>query len=370
MLWTVNLGNQSATARPASVNSRLVFVTNATNLFALERNTGRLVWAADLHTLPTSPTACDEQQVMVGLANGKLESYVLYDPADKKRTLYDLPRSWWNWQTGKGALVSRPQPAEQFVAFGGEDGKLYVALSQLPVDLIPVMLFRIATGGEIAAPMGIYGTHMLLVPSGDNNLYAIDLFDASVKWLYPSGAPMLQEPLVAGDDVYVVNRAGLLTSLDAKTGTQHWTTSTQGGRLMSVSPKKVYLESYDDDLFIVDRGTGTILADPRATAQRAGLNLREYLIGFTNNLNDRLYMGTPSGLVICLREMGQAQPSPLRDPKLPPFGSVPPEGALPSTIGAPAPAPLEGAAPEGAAPAPAPEGAAPAPAPEAAPANP
>ena len=53
-------------------------------------------------------------------------------------------------------------------------------------------------------------------------------------------------------------------------------------------------------------------------------------MGLTNNLNDRLYMATPSGLVICLREIGQLQPRPLRDPKQPPFGYIPPEGALPS----------------------------------------
>jgi outer membrane protein assembly factor BamB len=358
-LWTANLGMATATAQPASVNSRLVFVTSGTQLFALDRQTGRFVWTADLRALPTSPTACDEQQVMVGLSNGKLASYVLYDPSDKRKVLYHEPREWWNWQTSRGALTSRPLPAQQFVAFGGQDGKLYVALSALPADLIPVMLYRVATAGEIAAPLGAYGTRTVLVPSGDDNVYAVDLFGASVTWVYPSGAPVMQEPLVADDDVYAVNTAGLLTSLDARTGTQHWTTSTHGGRLISVGAKRVYLESYDDDLFIVDRGTGQMLADPRATAQRARLNLREYTIGLTNSQNDRLYMATPSGLVICLREMGQLQPRPLRDPKLPPFGYVPPEGALPRT---------GGEAPPGTTAPPAGESPAPVPAPEAAPA--
>ena len=333
------------------MNSRLVFVTNSNHLYGIERKTGRVVWAYDLHTLATSSTACDEQQVMVGLANGKLASYVLYEPTDKKKTLYTMPRPWWNWQTGgRGAMTSRPLPAGQFVAFGGMDGKLYVALSELPHDGIAVMLYRIATGGEIAAPLGAYGTRTVLVPSGDNNVYAVDLFGASVKWTYPSGAPVLQEPLVADNDVYTVNVAGLLTSLDARTGEQHWTTSTHGGRLMGISAKKVYLESFDDDLFIVDRGTGEILADPRATAQRAGLNLREFTVGLTNNLNDRLFMASPSGLVICLRELGQLQPRPLRDPKLPPFGTVPPEGAMPS-LGGPVP-PAAAAPPAGENPAP------------------
>jgi outer membrane protein assembly factor BamB len=359
LLWTANLGSRSATAQPASVNSRLVFLTHATQLVALDRLTGRFVWETDLHALPTSATACDETQVMVGLSTGKLVSYAIYDPGDKRKALYDVPRPNWNWQTSRGALTSRPLPAQQFVAFGGQDGKLYVALSALPGDLVPVMLYRISTGGEIAAPLGAYGTRTLLVPSGDNNVYAVDLFGASVQWVYPSGAPVMQEPLVADDDVYAVNNKGMLTSLDAKTGTEHWTTSTHGGRLMSVGAKRVYLESHDDDLFIVDRGTGQILADARATFERAGLNLRGYTVGLTNNLNDRLYMATPSGLIICLREMGQIEPRPVRDPKAPPFGFIPPEGALPRVGGAAPPAGVAPPAGETPVPeaAPAPEGA-------------
>jgi outer membrane protein assembly factor BamB len=359
LLWTVHLGRRSGSAQPASVNSRLVFVTNSNELFALDRQTGRVVWVVNLGILPTSDTACDEQQVMVGLTSGKLTSYLLYDPLDKRKTLYEHPIPWWNWQTGGGPLTSKPMPAQQFVAFGGRDGKLYVALSELPVDLIPVMLYRIATGGEIAAPLGAHGTRTILVPSADKNVYAVDLLGASVKWVYPSGAPVMQQPLVADDDVYAVNTAGLLTALDANTGERRWRTSTHGGRLMSVSAHRVYLESYDEDLFIVDRSTGQVVADPRVTFQRAGLNLREFTLGITNDMTDRIYVGTPSGLVVCIREIGQLQPRPLRDPKLPPFGFIPPEGALPSPAQAAPPAGTEPPPTEN--PAPAPEGTAPAP---------
>ena len=137
--------------------------------------------------------------------------------------------------------------------------------------------------------------------------------------------------MVAGDDVYVVNTAGNMSSLDANTGTLRWTISTNGGSLISVGPKRVYLESGDGDLFVVDRATGQILVDPRATRQRIGLNLRGYTLGLTNPLNDRLFFATPSGLVICLREMGQVRPLLIRDPKAPPFGFIP-EGGYPDVL--------------------------------------
>jgi len=161
------------------------------------------------------------------------------------------------------------------------------------------------------------------------NLYAVDLLTGDLFWSYASGAPIDQEPLVADDDIFVVNKNGLLSSLDYKTGSPKWTSQTHKGRLVSVGAKRIYLESHDGDLFMIDRESGKLVASAGSTAGRIGLNLREFEFGPTNRENDRLYFATGSGLVICLRETGRIQPHPLRDPKAKPFGYVPPEGAAP-----------------------------------------
>ncbi|MHC5544155.1 PQQ-binding-like beta-propeller repeat protein, partial [Singulisphaera rosea] len=114
------------------------------------------------------------------------------------------------------------------------------------------------------------------------------------------------------------------------TGSPRWSTSTHGGRLLAASPSRLYLETHDDDLFIIERTTGRMVVDPRSSYQRAGLNLRDFNIGVTNDLNDRVYLATSSGLIIALREIGHTQPHLIRDPKAPPLGYIPPEG-LPDT---------------------------------------
>lgn len=72
--------------------------------------------------------------------------------------------------------------------------------------------------------------------------------------------------------------------------------------------------------------TGKVVYDPTTTLKRCGINLRSYELGPTNRFDDRLYFGTTHGLIICLREIGQIAPRPIRDPKAKPFGYVPPEG--------------------------------------------
>jgi PQQ-like domain len=245
----------------------------------------------------------------------------------------------WNYHAG-GPVHTRPLPAQNIIVFGGGDNKAWAVMADEPT-----ILYRLLTGGPIGEGFGAYGTRTLLVPSGDKILYAVDLFTSRVLWTFPSGAPISQEPIVADQDVYVVNGAGDLSSIDPNTGQPRWTISTQGGRLVSISPTKLYLRSYNLDLFIVDRATGRIVADPSETHLRTGLNLREYEWNIVNRFTDRLYFGTRSGLILAIRESGLPEPKLLRDPKQPPFGYVPPEGIkdIPPTP----PAAEPGAAPEG-----------------------
>ncbi len=107
----------------------------------------------------------------------------------------------------------------------------------------------------------------------DNNLYGVDLLAAKVLWTFASGAPIAQEPMVADQDIYTINTAGNISQIDPANGEPRWTRPTQGGRLASVSETKLYLRSYNLDLFVMDRKTGRTIVDPGETHLRAGLNL-------------------------------------------------------------------------------------------------
>jgi outer membrane protein assembly factor BamB len=317
-LWGAHLGAVSTKAEPATVNSTMVFGTNSNQIFALDRSTGRQLWKKELGTRPSSSTGADEDRVMVGLESGKLVNFDARTSLEK-----------WNIQSNS-RVTSHPVLANKVVAFGSEDHKVYLAR----IDNAK-LLWRFATGGPIVAPLARHGIRTLLIPSSDKSLYSVDLFTGAAHWTAPTGAPVEQEPLVSDNDVYVVNVEGYLSAIDIPTGTVKWTVSTLGGRLISVSATKVYLESHDDDLFVVDRATGKIVYDPATTYHRIGINLRDYELGPTNRFDDRIYLGTSHGLMVCLREIGQVAPRKTRDPDMKPFGYIPPEGypdfAIPTT---------------------------------------
>jgi outer membrane protein assembly factor BamB len=345
-LWTAALGERMGFARGVAANSWAVFVTNANMLYSLDRGTGRTLWKTNLGTIPTSTPACSESRVWVGMTDGMLMGFLLKrTDAKGNEFIRDTPYPLWNWHAGQ-AITTRSLPAENLLAFGGGDGKAYVVMVEEPT-----VIFRLPTGGAIGEGLGASGTRTLLVPSADFVLYAVDLITAEMHWTFPSGAPIAQEPLVADQDVYTINTEGNLSSLDPVTGTRRWTVATQGGRLASVSATKLYLRSYNLDLFVIDRATGRMVTDPSETHLRAGLNLRDYDLDIVNRFNDRICFATSSGLVIALREIGQTPPRPLRDPKLPPFGYIPPEGLKVTPPTPPAAEPGAGAAGEEPAPA-------------------
>ncbi len=330
-LWTSNLGPVSAVAYPVAVNSDCVLVTSERTLHCLDRATGHPVWQIDLPAIAASPTAADEERAMVGLRDGKLVAYQIRDHSKDEVPGARAGTFLWAWKTA-GEIQGRPIPANKVVAFGSGDGKVYVALLNREITEPAVLLFRYLTAGPIVASMGSLGTRTLLVPSTDNNLYSIDLFEAKTNWVYAMGSPLKQEPLVAGDSIYVVSEEGKLASINPETGDAIWEREIRGSELVSVSPSKLYLLSPAGDLIIGDRVRGTVLASPSATFERADLNLRDYSLRVTNRLNDRLYMATPSGLISCLRESGSLKPVPLRDPEALPFGYIPdPEVVTPPT---------------------------------------
>lgn len=310
LVWSASLGAINAQAKPVSVNTSSVFATNANSLLQLDRGTGRLVREYKLEAFATSPTAANDDYVVVGLETGKLVGYNVRDRSDGTGPFQSAGSFAFAWKTAN-RLTSRPLVTPVVTAFGSQDNRLFVTTNRPPE-----VLYRFVTAGPIVAGIAPYGSRTVLVPSTDNTLYAVDLFDPrdpnQIHWEFPTGSPIEQQPLVAADAIYAMNAAGILFSIEGQTGIQNWSRPTNGGRFLSLSSKRIYLLSPEGDLAIVDRATGDILASPRATRERAGLGLRNYDLHITNADNDRIYLASPDGQLVAFREIGLVQPQVLR----------------------------------------------------------
>jgi outer membrane protein assembly factor BamB len=354
----------------------LAFATNGNFMHAIDRATGRKVWSQRMEANASSPVAATLDLVMVGLANGKLHALSLEKAKEQRfQKQTGAPGGFaWNFSTN-GPITAEPIPTPKVVAFASTGGKLYVS----SIDP-PQVLHRSQPMGELIASMAAYGTgpeSLLIVPSTDRNLYGINLFTGIQRWVFPTGAPITAQPLVGGGSstggpgtsgndlgdptVYVLNDAGQLFAIDPETGRSRWnqlvpvfgtereqvdpetgrrevvrqyvrdpetgglatapkSVGTAADQILALSPTRIYLENGFGDLAIVDRATGELLAGPADTLQRAGVNLRSYSLANTNDVNDRIYLATPGGSIVCLREIGATSPVPLREASSQAFG--------------------------------------------------
>lgn len=336
-LWGAKIGATSVDAQPASVNSTLAFVTNGPMMHALDRRTGREVWKSRMPSMAVGATAATEEKVVVGLINGALVAFNTRDETKIKEGGRSAGTFAWTWQT-RSSISARPLPAGKVIAFASQDSRVYVA-----EDSTKAILFRFLTGGPIVGSLGALGTRTIVAPCTDGSLYAIDLFTGDLKWVVSTGSPFEQEPFIDREFVYAINRNGRLVAVDGNTGTLLWSEGTGGGRVLAIGEKRIFAESHDGDLMIIDRLTGKLLATPRETRDRAGLNLRDFEFTFANDQNDRMYFATKSGFLMCLHVAGRTVPRPLRDPASKPFGYISPEGEAKVV----SPLPEEEAKPEG-----------------------
>ena len=183
LVWSAQLGERSGFARGVAANSFEVFASNAATFFAMDKKTGRHIWNHNLGAIPTTEPACNEELAMLGLMSGKIYAYRLKHRDDKGTvTILTAPEEAWNWQAG-GTMRTRPLPAETVAGFGSSDGKAYVVMADERA--------RASSGLGPAAHSPGSGTcaHSSLVPSGDNNLYAVDLFTTIGLWTFPSARP-------------------------------------------------------------------------------------------------------------------------------------------------------------------------------------
>jgi hypothetical protein len=322
--WGAPLGWPTLDAFPVSVNKDRVFATNATTLHALDRDTGRTIWTKKLDGAPSSATSANDKLVAIGLKSGRVVAYSIYEepvPGFTPRSAGRFARAY----ATVGSITARPILADPFGIFASHDGKVYVGLPARNR-----ILFRFLTGGPISGSLGLHDTRTLIVPSEDANLYSIDLLTSETKWVIPTGAPLKEEPIVAGDMAYVENAAGKLFGVQILTGEVAWSSPVGGSHMLAVTPGRLYLLSNHRDLSVIDRTKGTVLHSPRDSFESAGVNLRAFTVHDTNELNDRIYLATPSGRMACLRELGRKTPSPLRDPEAKPFGTLP-DVAQPAT---------------------------------------
>jgi outer membrane protein assembly factor BamB len=268
---------------PIFVNGRLFFVNNNGQAFALDADTGKVIWerpVADLNA--SSPTYARGRLYVATLSPGK----ILALDAKTGKTVWSrsLP----------GRSESSPVVVGQKVIFGCENGQLLAVSARNGKTKWTAQL----AGPVKAAPAYKDGT--IYVGDYGGEMSAVKARNGQVKWMASSqglsfnrtGA-FYSTPAVAFGRVYSGNNDGRIYSFDAETGELAWTQSTGGYVYAGPSvadtpntPPTVYIGSFDGNLYALDAKTG---------AARWTQSLGGSIIGSSAVIGNVVYVATFQG---------------------------------------------------------------------------
>jgi outer membrane protein assembly factor BamB len=240
---------------PVYAGGRLYAVNNSGYAFALDADTGKVLWERRIGRLNASSPAYHRRRLyIVNLVPG----HILKLDAKTGKTIWkrSLP----------GRAESSPLVIGRTVYFGCEDGNLY-ALSTISGNV----RWSTSLGGPVkSAPAYYRGT--LYVGDYGGYMNAVDADSGELRWQSGSLGPgfggsgaFYSTPAVAFGRVYAGNNDARVYSFDRKDGTLAWSYSTGGYAYSGPtvantrhSPPTVYIGSFDGNVYALDARDGSV----------------------------------------------------------------------------------------------------------------
>ena len=281
-LWVAQVGRPSKDIIPVSANSTSLFVVNATDLYMLDTQTGEHLWHTMLEHAPSASATATETELFVPMFTGQMDVYNIKDR-----------RIDWYYATGS-RLLSQPIVTLGNVAFANDLGNLYVTRRDQRS-----LVFRYETDAPISAPLIKQGDEWIVLASEDFNVYCVHAMSGRTRWRFSAEAPILTAPVSVGDMIYILPEHRGMFQIDAETGIERWR-SPHPTRFVAASPDRLYGTDPLGNLVILDRDTGNLVG---------ALDTNAFELAAVNTENDRIYLISQSGLIICLREYGLDEPA-------------------------------------------------------------
>ena len=282
-LWIQQIGERNLINMAPAANEKFVAVINGTTLYVVDRGTGVLKWQRRLNAVPGAGAALSETHVFVPMHDGMIQGWALDNEKNK------IP---WIYKSAGHTLI-QPIVTSTTISWTTDRGYFYVAEHGEKMRI----RYRVETRDSIDSQPA-YWTPYLYAGSTDGYVYAVNEKTGDSAWKFSTGSPVGQPPVAINGKVYVVPDDAGMFCLSGDTGKQEWLAA--GPRqFLAASPTRIYAVDAINRLLTLDAKSGARIG----IMPIDGLNMR-----LINSQSDRIYLGTKTGLLQCLRETELKQP--------------------------------------------------------------
>lgn len=290
-IWSVQLGNRDEPIFPGVSNEKHFLAVSGLTLYCMERFNGKVLWELTLPVMPSVGPSVDDQHIYFGALDGSIYSFEIrkIDELSRQRLLpqWSYQAMRWRYRTSK-EITTKAYSTGRLVNFASRDGSLY-AVGALERDLT----WQFETSAPITAPLAATSDSLILA-SEDYFVYCLNRENGLVRWEFASGNPIRKAPVVIEEDLYIMPDRGGLFNLAIRSGDEKWERPGVSD-LLGATKSRLFCSDETGNIVLLQRSTGRPLGT---------LPLRPFSVRLQNDRTDRLFLATPSGLVVCLREQG------------------------------------------------------------------
>ncbi|HUY35029.1 MAG TPA: PQQ-binding-like beta-propeller repeat protein [Pirellulales bacterium] len=291
-LWKAQVGRRRSPTSAPTCGAEHVIATNGAMLYLFDRRDGRLIWEKKLESVPSAGAVIGAGRVYVPLVSGMVVGYRLPEPPDDEHPAERETFERVLHFRGNGMADAPPIFTEHCVVWGTDKGDVCAATGDEMLGK-----FRFRSRQAISAPLA-YFPPFIYAASRDGYVYGLRDERGRKRWQFSAGNPVIERPVVIDDALYAISETGDLFKLTLDTGLEEWSVSGIS-RFVAASQTKLYMVDMAGRLVILDIGTGA----------RLGAIPTEYLkLKIINTQTDRIYLGSPSGMIQCLRERELLEP--------------------------------------------------------------
>jgi serine/threonine protein kinase len=168
----------------------------------------------------------------------------------EKALEYDINQRWGSAEEFKRALLATNSGRGLGASAAGDGTEVFGQGVLKP-------LWRFACEDEVRGSVALT-EDVILVPSYDHNVYALDIDSGKFIWKYPAEGGIASSPCVSRDMVVFGSTDDVIYSVDIQSGRLLWSTSTKG-RIFSSAYEELnhfFIGSDDKNLYAIQRDNG------------------------------------------------------------------------------------------------------------------
>jgi len=299
-IWVRTIGGREhPTLRPGA-NEQYVAVANGSTLYVVDRLTGKDVWSRPLLGTPGAGPALADDLVHIPMVDGMVETYNLRE--------HRTPRTFYK---SHGRATMQPIVTPRLNLDPDEDnsapflssslvwatnrGQVYVNNANKKGDA----RYRLEANDVITSPPVFLAPNRILVTSLDGYVYCAHEYSGDIMWRFSTGQPISRSAAPINDYAFVTTDDGGMFKINTETGLEDWWTP-RVRRFLAASEGRVYAQSETGRMVVIDSATGGVIG-------AMGTEPLDFAI--SNIWTDRIYIGTSTGMLQCLREIPNEYPT-------------------------------------------------------------